>query len=78
MSKPSVLLIGGSGAIGKPLLDELKRQKASLLRLAVLTAPSRSTKFTKDDVEIITGSFYDHTTYRGKLNDDMPLQVECV
>jgi hypothetical protein len=78
MSKPSVLLIGGSGAIGKPLLDELKRQKASLLRLAVLTAPPRSTKFTKDDIEIITSSFYDHTTYKGKLNYDTSLQVECV
>ena len=65
MSKPSVLLIGGSGVIGKPLLDELKRQKASLLRLAVLTAPSRAVKFANDDVEIITSSFFDQATYKG-------------
>jgi hypothetical protein len=65
MSKPAVLLIGGSGAIGRPLLDELKRNKASLRRLAILTAPSRSTKFDNDDVEVITSSFFNSATYQG-------------
>jgi hypothetical protein len=76
MGKPSVLLIGGSGAIGKPLLDELKRQEALLLRLAVLTAPSRSIRFAKDDVEVITGSFYDQTTYKGQLDYEESQQFE--
>ena len=34
MSRPSVLLIGRSGVLGGPILDELERQKASLLQLA--------------------------------------------
>lgn len=65
MSKISVLLIGASGSLGAPLLEELKRQKASFARVAILTAPDRASKFDGAGVEVITKSSYDSTTYLG-------------
>lgn len=62
----SVLLIGASGALGKPLLDELLRQKRHFSRLAILTASDRASKFDGTGVDIITTSFYDSKTYQGQ------------
>jgi uncharacterized protein YbjT (DUF2867 family) len=66
MSEISIVLIGASGALGKPLLDELLRQKSSFKRIAVLTAPERVSKFNDSGVEVIAKSFYDPQTYEGQ------------
>ncbi|KAJ9607944.1 hypothetical protein H2200_008023 [Cladophialophora chaetospira] len=65
MSDISVLLIGASGALGKPLLEELIRQKHLFKRVAILTAPDRASKFNDSEVEVIPGSLYDAKSYRG-------------
>ncbi len=65
MSAPSVLLIGASGALGKPLLDELLRQRSTFARVAILTSRGRRSKFDGVDVEIVTGPLYDAETYQG-------------
>ena len=65
MSTTSVLLIGASGALGKPLLDELLQQKHSFERVAILTTPDRSSKFKDIDVEVIAKSLTDVEVYKG-------------
>lgn len=65
MSDISVLLIGASGALGRPLLEELIRQKHLFRRVAILTAPDRASKFNIPEVEVILGSLYDGNSYQG-------------
>ncbi|KIW91421.1 uncharacterized protein Z519_08317 [Cladophialophora bantiana CBS 173.52] len=65
MADISVLLIGASGALGKPLMDELVRQRDQFQRIAILATPERATKFSNSDVEVVIGSFYEATSYQG-------------
>jgi len=58
----SVLLIG---AFGKPLLDELIRQKAQFTHLAILATADRASKFSDSGVEVISGSLYAPESYTG-------------
>ena len=67
MADISVLLIGASGALGKPLLEKLVRQKKQFRRIAILATPDRVYKFKDLDVELIVGSLYDPASYRGQL-----------
>lgn len=63
----SVLLIGASGALGKPLLDELLRQRHFFERVAILTTPDRASKFKDIDVEVIAKALTDAEAYQGPL-----------
>ncbi len=65
MSDISVLLIGATGVLGKPLLQELTRQKQQFRRIAILTTPERAAKFKNSEVEIVQGSLYDAKSYQG-------------
>jgi len=65
MADISVLLIGASGALGKPLLDELLRQKSHFKRVAILTTPERAYKFSNTEVEVVVGSLYEAKSYQG-------------
>ena len=65
MSDISVLLVGGSGVLGKPLLDELISQRKQFKRIAVLATPDRAHKFADANVEIVAGSLYEAKSYQG-------------
>jgi hypothetical protein len=66
MSTVSVLLIGGSGAFGQPLLQEFIWLESSFKYNAVLAAnDEKATKFAnarKDGIEVVVGSFLDATS----------------
>jgi nucleoside-diphosphate-sugar epimerase len=65
---PRVLIIGGSGAVGKPLVDEFLKQRSHFERVAVLADPSKISRFAdaeKKGVEIVVGSFLDASSYKG-------------
>ncbi|KIX92229.1 uncharacterized protein Z520_12110 [Fonsecaea multimorphosa CBS 102226] len=65
MADVSVLLIGASGALGKPLLDELIRQRHQFKRIAILATPERANKFSNVGVEVVVGSFFEVKSYQG-------------
>ncbi|KAJ7456747.1 hypothetical protein B0H11DRAFT_2160926 [Mycena galericulata] len=65
---PAVLIIGGSGAVGRPLVNEFLRQRSSFQRIAVLADPAKVSRFTdaqKKGVEVVVGSFLDAKSYTG-------------
>ncbi|KAJ7817735.1 hypothetical protein B0H14DRAFT_2841512 [Mycena olivaceomarginata] len=65
---PSVLLIGASGALGRPLVEEFQKQRARFNRVAILADPERAHKFSevqKNGIEVISGSFLDFKVYQG-------------
>ncbi|KAJ7133457.1 hypothetical protein C8R44DRAFT_870849 [Mycena epipterygia] len=65
---PSVLIIGGSGAVGRPLVDEFLKQKSKFQRIAVLADPAKLSRFADAQakgVEIVVGSFLDAKAYTG-------------
>ncbi|KAF7337107.1 NAD(P)-binding protein [Mycena venus] len=66
---PSVLLIGASGSLGRPLVDEFQKQRASFGRVAILSDPAKAHKFSEvqknGDIEVISGSFLDFKCYQG-------------
>ncbi|KAJ7340631.1 hypothetical protein DFH08DRAFT_783107 [Mycena albidolilacea] len=65
---PSVLLIGASGALGRPLVEEFQKQRARFNRVAILADPARAHKFSevqKNGIEVISGSFLDFKVYQG-------------
>ena len=66
--KPSVLLIGASGALGSPVTDQFVRQKKEFSRIGILTQADRAAKFEErreQGVDIIVGSLYDKNAYKG-------------
>lgn len=65
MAGVSVLLVGASGVLGKPLLDEVIRQKDNFQRVAILATPERAAKFDNSGVEVVVGSLYDPRSYKG-------------
>ncbi|KAJ7692091.1 hypothetical protein B0H17DRAFT_1179385 [Mycena rosella] len=42
---PSVFIIGGRGAVGRPLVDKFLKQKAQFQRIAVLADPAKVSRF---------------------------------
>ncbi|CAI6342162.1 unnamed protein product [Periconia digitata] len=68
MTSPSVLLIGASGYLGRPILKELLRQRSLFKRIAILADESRAHKFSEDKlsgIEVVVGSFTDPTSFLG-------------
>ncbi|KAF2121038.1 hypothetical protein BDV96DRAFT_641674 [Lophiotrema nucula] len=85
MATISLLLVGATGVLGKPILDELVRQKTSFARIAILTTPERAHKFEHETAEVVVGSLYDPLSYNGFThvisavgNDSMILQPVMV
>lgn len=68
MADISVLLIGASGILGKPLLDELVHQRGQFKRVAILTTPDRAAKFNElAGVEVVVGSLFEGNSYQGRF-----------
>ena len=65
---PSVLLIGASGAFGRPLVEEFITQLHKFEKVGILTEPSRVSKFAsaaERKVVIVRGSFLNSQSYAG-------------
>lgn len=70
MDPHSVLIIGGSGYLGRPVSQELMRQRFRFSRVAILTEATKVHRFADAEangVEIILGSFTDPSSFKGKL-----------
>jgi uncharacterized protein YbjT (DUF2867 family) len=68
--KPSVLIIGASGSLGRPLVEEFQSQQSRFGRVAILSDPAKAHKFDavqKNGVEVIVGSFLDFRCYQGAV-----------
>lgn len=68
MVAPSVLVIGASGFLGRPILQELLHQQSLFRRIAILADESKVHKFADDKangVEIVVGSFTDPASFHG-------------
>ncbi|KAJ6582861.1 hypothetical protein DFH09DRAFT_1029235 [Mycena vulgaris] len=65
---PSVLIIGASGSLGRPLVAEFQKQKSRFARVAILSDPAKAHKFAdaqKNGIEVVLGSFLDSKSYEG-------------
>ncbi|KAJ7476122.1 hypothetical protein FB451DRAFT_267629 [Mycena latifolia] len=65
---PSVLIIGASGTVGIPLVQEFLKNKTSFGRIAVLADPAKVSRFAdmkSQGVEVVVGSFLDAASYKG-------------
>jgi len=65
---PSVIVIGASGAVGRPLMNEFLAQRSKFGRVAVLSDPARVERFKEiqaSGIEIIAGSFLEAKSYEG-------------
>jgi len=65
---PSVLLIGASGSIGVPVVEQLIAHKSSFGRIGILADPARASKFDyvkKNGIEVVLGSYLDANCYKG-------------
>ncbi|KAJ7302721.1 hypothetical protein DFH08DRAFT_927703 [Mycena albidolilacea] len=65
---PSVIIIGASGALGRPLVEEFQRQRARFGSVAILSDPAKAHKFSevqKSGIEVVIGSFLDFKCYQG-------------
>ncbi|KAF7369782.1 NAD(P)-binding protein [Mycena venus] len=65
---PSVIVVGASGSVGRPLMLEFLAQKSKFGRVAVLSDPAKTARF--DDIqakgiEIVAGSFLETKSYKG-------------
>ncbi|KAJ7701162.1 hypothetical protein B0H17DRAFT_1046114 [Mycena rosella] len=64
---PSVLIIGASGTVGRPLVQEFLRNKTSFGRIAVLADPTKVSRFAhvqSQGVEVVVGSFLNPNSYK--------------
>jgi len=67
-TKPSVLLLGASGALGAPVAEEFARNLSSFSNVGILTSPDRATKFEHLKplgIQIILGSLFEPSIYTG-------------
>lgn len=67
-SPPSVLIIGASGYLGKPMCAEFLAQRSKFKRIAILTTEEKKAKFAKveaDGLELVLGSFTDPSSFKG-------------
>ncbi|KAJ7140764.1 hypothetical protein C8R44DRAFT_827641 [Mycena epipterygia] len=65
---PSVLIIGASGFVGRPLLQEFLKNKSKFTRIAVLADPAKISRFVEmqsEGVEVVVGSYLDAQSYKG-------------
>ncbi|KAJ7662945.1 hypothetical protein B0H17DRAFT_1093020 [Mycena rosella] len=65
---PSVLIIGASGSLGRPLVAEFQKHKSRFARVAILSDPAKAHKFAdaqKNGIEVVLGSFLDFKSYQG-------------
>ncbi len=65
---PSVLLIGASGAFGRPLTEEFIAQLAKFEKVGILADPSKVGKFSDvaaRGIQVVPGSFLDSRAYAG-------------
>ncbi|KAK7032679.1 NAD(P)-binding protein [Favolaschia claudopus] len=68
MAPPSVLIIGGSGAVGRPLVEEFVKSKEKFGRIGVLSDALKVSKFSelpKQGIEVVVGSFLEAASYKG-------------
>ncbi|KAL7954974.1 hypothetical protein V8C34DRAFT_292935 [Trichoderma compactum] len=68
MSRPSVVIIGASGSVGRPLVDGFLSKADQFSKIGVLSSPSSAHKFeneTARGVDVVVGSFADPACYRG-------------
>ncbi|CAK5276307.1 unnamed protein product [Mycena citricolor] len=66
--KRSILIIGGSGALGKPLTETFLRRKDRFGRIAILSEPEKAHKLDIAralGAEFVFGSFLDAEIYHG-------------
>ncbi|KAJ7330837.1 hypothetical protein DFH08DRAFT_966591 [Mycena albidolilacea] len=64
----SVLIIGASGTVGRPLVQEFLKHKTSFSRIVVLSDPAKLSRFTdlqSQGVEVVVGSFLESSSYKG-------------
>jgi shikimate 5-dehydrogenase len=79
MSSISVLLIGAGGALGRPILEELVRQKSSFTRIAILTTPDRAHKLQNLGAEVVSSkSLYEPLAYKGEQRAAQPVCLALV
>ncbi|CAK5274549.1 unnamed protein product, partial [Mycena citricolor] len=67
-NKPSVLIVGASGALGQPLTQEFIKQRDRIGRLAILSDPAKAHRVEAAraaGVEIVLGSLIDPKCYQG-------------
>jgi hypothetical protein len=67
-TKPSVLLLGASGALGQPVTEEFARNLSSFTKIGILTSSDRASKFSHLKplgIEIILGSLFEPSSYAG-------------
>ncbi|KAJ7739960.1 hypothetical protein B0H14DRAFT_3609853 [Mycena olivaceomarginata] len=69
---PRVLIIGGSGAVGKPLVDEFLKQRSHFERVAVLADPAKISRFADAEKKGVEISLMSSSRSRG--NAAMKLQ----
>ncbi|KAJ6540867.1 hypothetical protein DFH09DRAFT_991354 [Mycena vulgaris] len=65
---PSVLIIGASGIVGRPLVQEFLKNKSKFGRIAILADPAKVSRFAEvqaQGVEVVVGSFLEATSYTG-------------
>lgn len=65
---PSVLLIGASGAFGRPLTEEFIAQLHRFEKVGILSDPSKVAKFdaaVARGIRVVSGSFLDPRAYAG-------------
>ncbi|KAJ7246458.1 hypothetical protein C8J57DRAFT_1190448 [Mycena rebaudengoi] len=65
---PSVLLIGASGTVGRPLVQEFLKNKTRFARISVLSDPAKVDRFAdaqKAGIDLVVGSFLEANSYKG-------------
>jgi uncharacterized protein YbjT (DUF2867 family) len=66
---PYVVIIGASGLVGRPLVQEFLKNKTRFGRIAVLSDPAKIDRFAdvrKAGIEVVVGSFLEARSYTGE------------
>jgi hypothetical protein len=67
---PSLIVVGASGNFGPFIVQALISHKAFFNRIAILSSPEKTAKFTKYEsqgVDIVVGNYTDATSYEGTV-----------
>lgn len=68
MLRPSVILVGAGGYLGRIVVAQFLAQRVQFARIAILADPSKISKFNdmqKEGIEIVSGSFYSPDSFKG-------------
>ncbi|KAJ6556025.1 hypothetical protein B0H19DRAFT_1262146 [Mycena capillaripes] len=68
LPQPKVLIIGASGLVGRPLVQEFLKNKTKFARIGVLADPAKVSRFAEvkaQGVEVIVGSYLEASSYKG-------------